>query len=184
MQIRENTFATLSYTLRVAGKIEDQSPEGQPLQFPYGKGLLLPKFEEAIKGLGKGDKFAFKLEPKDGYGEVTLDAIVKLPISAFLVDGKVEEGLLTVGNQIPMATPDGQTMLGRVTAVGLDSATLDFNHPMAGAAKITIAEVEELVEPGQLDPNEIHIPGIMIQRIFQGEKFEKRIEQRTVRTKE
>ena len=60
----------------------------------------------------------------------------------------------------------------------------NFNHPMAGAAKITIAEVEELVEPGQLDPNEIHIPGIMIQRIFQGEKFEKRIEQRTVRTKE
>jgi 3-oxoacid CoA-transferase subunit A len=60
----------------------------------------------------------------------------------------------------------------------------NFNHPMAGAAKITIAEVEELVEPGTLDPNEIHIPGIMIQRIFQGEKFEKRIEQRTVRTKE
>ena len=55
---------------------------------------------------------------------------------------------------------------------------------MAGAAKITIAEVEELVEPGQLDPNEIHIPGIMVQRIFRGEKFEKRIEQRTVRTKE
>ena len=60
----------------------------------------------------------------------------------------------------------------------------NFNFPMAGAGKITIAEVEELVEPGQLDPNEIHIPGIMVQRIFQGEKFEKRIEQRTVRTRE
>ncbi len=57
----------------------------------------------------------------------------------------------------------------------------NFNFPMAGAGKITIAEVEELVEPGALDPNEIHIPGIMIQRIFQGEKFEKRIEQRTTR---
>lgn len=59
----------------------------------------------------------------------------------------------------------------------------NFNHPMTGAAKITIAEVEELVEPGELNPNEIHIPGIMVQRIFQGEKFEKRIEQRTVRSK-
>lgn len=59
----------------------------------------------------------------------------------------------------------------------------NFNLPMAGAAKITIAEVEELLEPGQLDPNEIHIPGIMVQRIFQGEKYEKRIEQRTVRKK-
>lgn len=59
----------------------------------------------------------------------------------------------------------------------------NFNAPMAGAAKITIAEVEELVPAGELDPNQIHIPGIMVQRIFQGEKFEKRIEQRTVRKK-
>ncbi len=59
----------------------------------------------------------------------------------------------------------------------------NFNACMAGAAKITIAEVEELVEAGTLDPNQIHIPGIMVQRIFQGEKFEKRIEQRTVRSK-
>jgi 3-oxoacid CoA-transferase subunit A len=59
----------------------------------------------------------------------------------------------------------------------------NFNPCMAGAAKITIAEVEELVEAGTLDPNQIHIPGIFVQRIFQGEKFEKRIEQRTVRKK-
>lgn len=57
----------------------------------------------------------------------------------------------------------------------------NFNACMAGAAKITIAEVEELVEAGNLDPNQIHIPGIMINRIFKGEIFEKRIEQRTVR---
>ena len=60
----------------------------------------------------------------------------------------------------------------------------NFNACMAGAAKITVAEVEVLVEAGELDPNQIHIPGIMVQRIFQGAKFEKRIEQRTVRTKE
>ena len=57
----------------------------------------------------------------------------------------------------------------------------NFNACMAGAAKITIAEVEELVEAGNLDPNQIHIPGIMVQRIFQGENYEKRIEKRTVR---
>ncbi|MES2240812.1 MAG: CoA transferase subunit A [Bacteroidota bacterium] len=59
----------------------------------------------------------------------------------------------------------------------------NFNPAMAGAGKITIAEVEELVEAGTLDPNQIHIPGIFVQRIFQGEKYEKRIEQRTVRKK-
>lgn len=57
----------------------------------------------------------------------------------------------------------------------------NFNPLMAMAGKITIAEVEELVPIGTLDPNEIHTPGIFVQRIFKGEKFEKRIEQRTVR---
>lgn len=59
----------------------------------------------------------------------------------------------------------------------------NFNPIMATAGKITIAEVEELVEPGELDPNEIHTPGIFVQRIFKGVGYEKRIEQRTVRTK-
>lgn len=59
----------------------------------------------------------------------------------------------------------------------------NFNPPMAMAGKITIAEVEELVEPGELDPNFIHTPGIFVQRIFQGEKYEKRIEQRTTQPK-
>lgn len=59
----------------------------------------------------------------------------------------------------------------------------NFNPPMAMAGKITIAEVEELVEPGALDPNFIHTPGIFVQRIFRGEKYEKRIEQRTVKTR-
>ena len=57
----------------------------------------------------------------------------------------------------------------------------NFNAYMAGAAKITIAEVEELVPVGSLDPNHIHVPGIFVQRIFQGKTYEKRIEQRTVR---
>jgi 3-oxoacid CoA-transferase subunit A len=52
---------------------------------------------------------------------------------------------------------------------------------MCGAAKITVAEVEELVPVGELDPNQIHTPGIFVQRIFQGSAYEKRIEQRTVR---
>lgn len=60
----------------------------------------------------------------------------------------------------------------------------NFNSCMAGAANITVAEVEELVPAGSLDPNQIHIPGIMVQRIFQGEKFEKRIEQRTTRKRD
>ena len=60
----------------------------------------------------------------------------------------------------------------------------NFNPLMAMAGKITVAEVEELVPAGELEPNQIHTAGIFVQRILQGEKYEKRIEQRTVRTRE
>lgn len=59
----------------------------------------------------------------------------------------------------------------------------NFNPLMAMAGKITIVEVEELMQPGELDPNQIHTPGIYVDRIFQGTQYEKRIEQRTVRTR-
>ena len=63
------------------------------------------------------------------------------------------------------------------------STARNFNPLMAMAGKITIAEVEELVELGELDPDQIHTPGIYVHRIFQGENYEKRIEQVTVRKK-
>ncbi len=59
----------------------------------------------------------------------------------------------------------------------------NFNPLMAMAGRITVAEVEELVPAGDLDPNQIHTPGIFVQRIFKGEKYEKRIEQRTIRNR-
>lgn len=60
----------------------------------------------------------------------------------------------------------------------------NFNPCMCGAGKITIAEVEELVPIGTLDPNQIHMPGIFVQRIFKGQQYEKRIEQRTTRSRD
>lgn len=64
------------------------------------------------------------------------------------------------------------------------STSRNFNPVMAMAGKITIAEVEELVEPGMLDPDHIHTPGVFVHRIFKGEKYEKRIEQVTVRKRD
>ena len=60
----------------------------------------------------------------------------------------------------------------------------NFNPMMATAGKVTVAEVEELVGPGELDPDNIHTPGIFVQRLFVGRNYEKRIEQRTVRERE
>ena len=58
---------------------------------------------------------------------------------------------------------------------------MNFNPMMATAARVTIAEVEELVEVGELDPDHVHTPGIFVQRIFKGDKYEKRIERKTTR---
>jgi 3-oxoacid CoA-transferase subunit A len=60
-------------------------------------------------------------------------------------------------------------------------ATRNFSVPMAKAANITIAEVEELVQPGELDPDHIHVAGVYVHRIYQGTNYEKRIERRTIR---
>ena len=83
-------------------------------------------------------------------------------------------------SKLPFTLTANLTEVNDTTDVQLDFEG-DFNPMMAMAGKITIAEVEELVPAGELDPNQIHTPGIFVQRIFQGEKFEKRIEQRTVR---
>jgi 3-oxoacid CoA-transferase subunit A len=64
------------------------------------------------------------------------------------------------------------------------STARNFNPVMAMAGKITIAEVEELVQPGELDPDHIHTPGIYVHRIFKGDHYEKRIEHATVRSKQ
>ncbi len=151
MKIAENTFVALDYKLEVDGAIADSSKPGQPLKFAFGMGMLLPKFEAAIEGLEPGAEFAFTLSPVDGYGEVIKEAIVEIPTNVFEVDGKVEEGLLTVGNMIPMADNQGNRLLGRVVAVG-DKVTMDFNHPMAGK---TLNFSGKIVDVRELSPEDL-----------------------------
>lgn len=122
----------VDYKLTVDGQIADQSRPGQPLEFICGTGMLLPKFEAAVMGKEPGEKVAFTLEPKDGYGETVAEAIVDLPKTIFMVDGKLAEDILFVGSQIPMANAQGQHMMGVVREIGDETVKMDFNHPMAG----------------------------------------------------
>ena len=151
MKIGEKTFVSLSYTLRVGGEIVDSSPADRPLGFVFGAGYLLPKFEENIKGLQKGDKFEFTLSPAEGYGEVIADAIVDLPKNVFMIDGQIEDGLLEPGNQIPMSTADGQHLVGVVREVAAESVKMDFNHPMAGKTLDFSGEIMDVREATDQD---------------------------------
>ncbi len=132
MKVEQNKMVAVDYTLTVDGQIADQSRPGQPLEFIFGTGMLLPKFEEAIIGKEPGEKVSFTLEPKDGYGEYVADAVVELPKTIFMVDGKLVEDILFVGSQVPMGDAQGNRMLGIIREIGEESVKMDFNHPMAG----------------------------------------------------
>lgn len=156
MKIGENekTFVALSYELTVDGEVVEKVTAESPLQFIYGAGFLLPKFEAHLKGLSKGDDFAFHLDTEDAYGPVISEAVVDLPKEVFMVDGKIEDGLLEIGNQLPMSDNQGNRLVGVVKAVKDDAVTMDFNHPMAGKSldfKGKVVEVREAA-PADLAP--------------------------------
>ena len=132
MKAEQNKMVAVDYTLTVDGQIADRSQPGQPLEFIFGTGMLLPKFEAAIAGKEPGERVAFTLAPADGYGEFIPDAVVELPKNIFMIDGKLAEEMLVVGRQIPMSDRDGNRMMGTVKEVGDQTVKMDFNHPMAG----------------------------------------------------
>ena len=146
MKIGEKTFVALSYQLKVDGEVVETVTAESPLRFVYGTGFLLPAFEKQLEGLEPGGEFAFRLEPAEAYGDVVADAVVELPKEVFMIEGKIEDGLLEVGNQLPMSDNQGNRLVGVVKAVGENSVTMDFNHPMAGKALEFTGRVVEVRE--------------------------------------
>ena len=135
MEIVRNTMVTLTYDLRIddqEGEMIEQATAERPLQFLYGAGMMLPKFESQLAGLKQGESFEIRLAKNDAYGEVNEDAIVDLPRTVFMVDGRFDEELVAVGNTVPMMSGSGQRLNGLVLEVDDDSVRMDFNHPLAG----------------------------------------------------
>lgn len=128
-------MVTLTYDLRVdneSGEMVEQATTERPLEFLYGAGMMLPKFESELAGLKEEELFNISLAKNDAYGEVNNDAIVELPKSVFLVDGNFDSELIKVGNTVPMMSSNGQRMNGLVLEVNDEIVKMDFNHPLAG----------------------------------------------------
>jgi len=132
MLIYKNKVLSLSYQLMVDGEVVDTVTEQEPLEFIFGSGMLLPKFEANIDGMGVGETFRFTLTAAEGYGEVDAKALIDFPLDMFIVDGKLEENLLVEGNVIPMQDSTGRIIQGTVLEIKDEGVTLDFNHPLAG----------------------------------------------------
>lgn len=151
MKIEKNIVVALSYTLykdNENGEVIEVCDASKPLEFIFGSGLLLPKFEENIAGLATGDEFDFALSPKEAYGERTNDAIVEVPLNIFKVNGQLQSDLLYAGNQIPMRDAQGNPLTGTVVRVeeAKDVVIMDFNNPLAGVELYFSGKIESLRE--------------------------------------
>lgn len=144
MEIGKNKVVSLSYTLTVEGDVVETVKADSPLRFIFGTGYLLPKFEENVSGKKVGDSFDFLLSAKEGYGEVNSDAVVELPKNMFEVDGKIEDGLLKIGNVLPMQDSEGNRLQGNIKEIKEDIVVMDFNHPLAGSELNFKGEVVEV----------------------------------------
>ena len=123
MQITKNKVASIHYTLRDdEGTVIDSSEGRDPLHYLHGAGNLIPGMEEGLEGKSKGEKLNLKIEPEKGYGEKDENLIQQVPRSAF-GEQEVKTGMRFSTNQGGVVT---------VTDVGLESVTVDGNHPLAG----------------------------------------------------
>ena len=148
MKITSTSITALSYTLTNSdsGEELEKTPDDKVMKFKFGVGELLPDFEKNIINLKKGDKFDFIVKFVDAFGPVDPYAIFDIPKDTFETDGKIDEKMLQVGNQIPLTDKDNNKHLGLITLVMEDAVTMDFNHPLAGVDLRFTGQVIEVIE--------------------------------------
>ncbi|MGD9928864.1 MAG: peptidylprolyl isomerase [Mangrovibacterium sp.] len=147
MAITKNKMVSLTYDLRVEGaegEMIEQATAERPLNFVYGAGIMLPKFEAFLEGLEQGKSFEINLACEDAYGEVDENAIIELPKNIFMIDGKFDDEIVKIGNTVPMMSTSGQRMNGLVLDVSDDVVKMDFNHPLAGEDLFFKGEILEV----------------------------------------
>ncbi len=135
MTIAKDKMVSVTYELKLDGKegdVFERAGKDSPLIFLYGSGMMLPAFESGLFEKKANDTFEIFIPAADAYGEVNEEAIVELPKSIFMVDGKIDEQLITPGNSVPMMSTSGQRMEGLVVSVDENTVQMDFNHPLAG----------------------------------------------------
>lgn len=164
MNIEKNTVVSLHYRLQKddsQGDLVEETFNDDPLVFLYGAGQMIPEFERQLAGKKSGDNFSFGIKSEDAYGEFNPDAVVTLPKSTFVVDGKLAEDLLVPGRMIPMSDNHGNRMNGQVKEVQAEGVVLDFNHPMAGQDLYFTVQVESVREAtdSEISHGHVHGPG-------------------------
>jgi FKBP-type peptidyl-prolyl cis-trans isomerase SlyD len=164
MTIKPQKVVTVHYTL-TEGTVDGQlveSTEGQtPLAYIHGVGMMIPDFEASLNGLKTGDKFSFGIKAGNAYGEYDQNALVDIPKAVFMHEGKIPDGMLEIGNMLPLQDQEGNRLDGMVAEVGAESVKVDFNHPMAGVDLWFKGHVEgvRVAEQSELEHGHVHGEG-------------------------
>ncbi|HEY9115259.1 MAG TPA: FKBP-type peptidyl-prolyl cis-trans isomerase, partial [Bacteroidales bacterium] len=135
MQIEKNTVATVTYTIyldNITGEIIESSDAVNPRSMIFGVDRMIPGFEQKLTGLTSGEKFSFELSEEEAFGSYRNEMIINVPKSAFMMDGKIREDLLFVGNEIGMMDNHGNPIRGKIMQIDSDKVVMDFNHKLAG----------------------------------------------------
>ena len=160
MNVAKEKVISVSYELRATdGELIEQVASDQPFQFLYGTGHMIPMFEEKLVGMTEGSDFDFMIASDDAYGPVNADSIVDLAVDMFKRDGVLEEGLLVIGNNIPMQDAQGNRFNGIVKELNGEMAKMDFNHPLAGVDLHFKGKVEAIREATEEELSHGHLHG-------------------------
>lgn len=152
MQVSKDKVVSIHYTLTDNdGNVLDSSSGRDPLNYLHGHGNLIKGMEEGLEGKAKGDQFDLKVSPEKGYGVKSDNMVQKVPRSAF-GDQQVEKGM-------QFQTNNGQIVT--ITEIGMDSVTVDGNHPLAGVElnfKVEVLEVRNATTD-EMEHGHVHGPG-------------------------
>ena len=139
MIIDKNSVVSLGYTLKTrAGlSLEEKQVEktdaAHPFVFMFGAGMLLPDFENNIRGKKSGDKFDFFIQADKGYGVKNDKYVMNIPIDSFKSpDGTLDLNEIRTGNTLSMSDNQGNQLQGKILEVTAAHVRMDFNHPLAG----------------------------------------------------
>ena len=165
MQIAVNKVVSVTYSLEVSDGgtspkvFVERAESDRPLVFLFGSGSMIPGFERGLEGLSTGQSFEMNIEPGDAYGMASDDDVVELPYSVFAEEVEKYPDMLAIGNIIPMNDGQGHQFEGRVKSVGLDTVTMDFNHPLAGKTLHFTGKIESMRDASEEEIAHGHVHG-------------------------
>lgn len=126
-RVEKDHVVSLSYTLKVDGKIVDEADQDEPLLYLHGHQNIVPGLESALTGMKVGESKTVIVKPQDGYGEYDRDDVELIPRAEFPKEIPLEEGV-----EILMEDEEGEEVSATILEVTQDRVKLDFNHPLAG----------------------------------------------------